>query len=391
MPVGFDPGPLQKAIDAAVERRQIVGCVIGVSQHGGPVHIATAGFADREAGRPMTPDAVFRLASLTKAVVCVAALAMVEAGRIALDDPVTRWLPWFAPALPSGERPAIKIADLMTHRSGLGYAFGQAAGARYDAAGISDGLNDSGLTLEENMHRLATMPLFEAPGTTWRYSLAIDLLGLILETAANQPLAQIVAERVTVPLGMVDTMFVASPSISLVTPYADGPSAPIRMADAQIVPIGAGLLRFAPARAFNPRAFASGGTGLIGTAADFVYFLDAIAQEGGGILSPTMARRFVAHAVGDAIVGAAGSGMGWGLGVAVMRDPSVAGSPLSRGSWLWGGVYGNSYWVDPTAGLSVVALTNTALAGMAGAFPDAVKHAVYAGRSPSFAAGHGET
>ncbi len=379
MPAGFDPGPLQRAIDAAVERRQIVGCVIGVSQHGGLVHIATAGFADREAGRAMTPDAVFRLASLTKAVVCVAALTMVEAGRIALDDPVTRWLPWFAPALPSGQRPAIKITDLMTHRSGLGYAFGQAAGARYDTAGISDGLNDSGLTLEENMRRLAAMPLFEAPGTTWRYSLAIDLLGLILETAANKPLAQIVAERVTVPLGMADTMFVASPSISLVTPYADGPGAPIRMADAQTVPVGAGLLRFAPARAFNPRAFASGGTGLIGTAADFIYFLDAVAQEGGGILSPTMARRFVTHAVGDAIVGAAGSGMGWGLGVAVMRGPSVTGSPLSRGSWLWGGVYGNSYWVDPAAGLSVVALTNTALAGMTGAFPDTVKQAVYAG------------
>lgn len=379
MPGGFDPAPLQQAMDDAVARQAIVGCVVGVSRHAGGTYIATAGLVDREEARALAPDTLFRLASLTKAVVCVAALAMVEDGAMALDDPVTRWLPWFTPALPSGDRPTITIADLMTHRSGLGYAFGQISGEGYDAAGISDGLDASGLTLDQNMRRLASVPLFEAPGTTWRYALGIDLLGLILEQVAGQPLGLIVAERITRPLGMVDTHFHAAPSPRLATPYADGPSAPVRMAHSHGVPMGPGVIRFAPARVHDAGAFPSGGTGLIGTAADYILFLDAIAQGGGGILSPAMARRFVTHATGDAAASSPGPGLGWGLGVALMRDPAALGSPLSPGSWFWGGVYGNSYWVDPAAGLSVVALTNTALAGMAGPFPDAVKAAVYAG------------
>lgn len=379
MPADFDPAPLKRAIDAAVARHQIVGCVVAVSQHGGPPHFATAGLADRESGRAMEPDAIFRLASLTKAIVCVAALSLVEAGTIALDHPVTRWLPWFTPALPSGDRPVITIADLMTHRSGFGYAFGQAAGQGYDAAHISDGLDDSGLTLEENMRRLSAMSLFEAPGTAWRYSLGIDLLGLILEQAADQSLASIVTDRVTGPLGMADTMFTAAPATQLVTPYADGPGVPVRMGRAHEVPIGDGVIRFSPGRAFDIHAFTSGGTGLVGTAGSYIRFLNAIAQNGRGLLSPVMARRFVTNAVGEAIVGAPGLGMGWGLGVAVMRDPAATASPLSAGSWLWGGVYGHSYWVDPAAGLSVVALTNTALAGMVAPFTDEIKQAVYNG------------
>jgi CubicO group peptidase (beta-lactamase class C family) len=379
MPARFDPAPLQRAIDDAVARQAIVGCVVHVSEHGGARHTAVAGLADREAGRAMRADTAFRLASLTKAVVCVTALALVEAGALALDDPVSRWLAWFTPALASGEVPAITIADLLTHRAGLGYAFGQPAGTGYDAAGISDGLDASGLTLEDNMRRLAAQPLFEAPGTQWRYSLAIDLLGLVLERATGRPLAQLVAERVTGPLGMTDTHFVAAPDAALAVPYADGPPAPQRMAEAQTVPMGEGVIRYAPARAYDPAAFASGGTGLVGTARDYARFLDAIAADGGGVLSPAMARRFVTDCTGGVDIGMPGSGLGWGLGVAVMRDPGATGSPLSAGSWMWGGVYGHSYWVDPAAGVSVVSLTNTALAGMAGPFPEALKCAVYAG------------
>ncbi|WP_404479973.1 serine hydrolase domain-containing protein [Novosphingobium sp. BL-52-GroH] len=375
----FDPAPLRQVLDEATARQAIVGCVVCVSRHGGAMQVLAAGLADREQGLAMAPGTVFRLASLTKAVVCVAALRLVEEGRLDLADPVTRWLPWFAPALPSGHVPAISIADLMTHRSGLGYAFGQPAGTGYDAAGISDGLDDSGLTLAENMRRLAEQPLFEAPGTKWRYSLGIDLLGLILERATGEALAQIVAGRITGPLGMAQTGFLAAPDTRLATPYADGTPAPVRMASAQTVPMGTGVIRFAPERARDAHAFASGGTGLVGTAGDYARFLDAIARDGGGIVSPAMARRFVTDAVDGADVGMPGSGLGWGLGVAVLRDPGATGSALAGGSWSWGGVYGNSYWVDPQAGISVVALTNTALAGMAGPFPEAVRQAVYAG------------
>ncbi|MFM6831125.1 MAG: serine hydrolase, partial [Novosphingobium sp.] len=148
------------------------------------------------------------------------------------------------------------------------------------------------------------------------------------------------------------------------------------------VAMGAGEIRFSPGRAYDASAFPSGGTGLVGTATDYVRFLDAIRRGGNGILSAAMARRFATDALDGEDIGFSGSGMGWGMGAAIMRDPAATGSPLSAGSWLWGGVYGNSYWVDPVRQIAVVALTNTALAGMTGAFPDEIKRAVYAGLEP---------
>jgi CubicO group peptidase (beta-lactamase class C family) len=270
------------------------------------------------------------------------------------------------------------LQQLITHCSGLGYGFGQPAGNAYEAAGVSDGLDASGLSLAENMHRLAKLPLFEAPGAAWRYSLGIDLLGLVLEEAAGQTLPQIIAQQVTGPLGMRDTGFFAPMGAILATPYADG-TPPRRMMAQDAVPMGPALIRFAPDRAYDARAFPSGGTGLIGTAADYLRFLEAMRTGGAGVVSPQMAQRFVTNAVGDKVVGMPGSGLGWGLGVAIWRDPAATRSPLNPGSWSWGGVYGHSFWVDPVAELSVVGLTNTAIAGMAGAFLEAVKQAVYAG------------
>lgn len=379
MSCAFDPSPLDAAAASATADGDIVGTVIAVAHRGRNLHVVARGWADREKRSPMAGDAVFRLASLTKAVTCVAALAMVEAGLLSLDDRVTRWLPWFAPALPTGERPPIRIVDLITHRSGLGYGFGQPRGNAYEMAGVSDGLDDSGLTLEANLRRLAGVPLLDAPGTAWRYSLGIDVLGAVLERAAGRPLADVVAETVTRRLGMAGVDFAAPPATALVTPYAGAFPEPARMDSVHAVAMGSGTIHYAPARAWSGSAFPSGGTGLVGSAPAFLRFLEAMRTGGEGVVSPAMARRFATDAVGGAIVGMPGSGLGWGLGVAVMRDPAATGSPLGAGSWLWGGVYGHSYWVDPVGELSVVALTNTALAGMAGPFPESVKRAVYAG------------
>lgn len=374
----FDCGPLAAVLAAATGEGRIVGAVAAVA-HRGSVHLRAAGFADREEGLPMSGDALFRLASLSKVVVSVAALALAEQGAIELDGAVTDWLPWFIPRLPSGRAPKISLRHLLTHSAGLGYSFGQPGGGAYRAAGISDGLDDSGLTLDENLRRLGSVPLLHRPGEAWTYSLATDVLGAVLERAAGRPLADLIAELVVQPLGLASIGFVAAPDAVLATPYGDGKPVPQRMGANFALPFGESSIRYSPGRAYDGNAYPSGGTGLVGTAADFLAFLEAIRMAGAPILSPESAAALTTNAVGDRQVGLPGSGLGWGLGVAIVRDPAVTGSPLGAGSWQWGGVYGHSYWVDPAAELSAVLLTNTAIAGMAGPFPDAVKRAVYEG------------
>jgi CubicO group peptidase (beta-lactamase class C family) len=374
----FDAGALDAVLAETTGNGSVVGAVVAIAHHGN-VRIQAAGLDDRETGRVMAPDAVFRLASLTKAVVCVAALALAERGTIDLDQPVTDWLAWFTPRLPGGEQPRMAIRQLLTHQAGLGYGFAQPGSGGYRAAGISDGMDDSGLTLEDNLRRLTAVPLLHAPGTAWSYSLSIDVLGAVLEAACRRPLGEILARLVFDPLGLHSLAFVAAPGAPLVTPYASGPALPVRMSEHFVLPMGSSAIHFAPDRAWRADAFPSGGTGLIGNARDYLTFLDAIRSGGTPILSRPMAEAFITHAVGDAVVGLPGSGLGWGLGVAIVRDPDKSGSPLSAGSWQWGGVYGHSYWVDPAAALSIVLLTNTAGAGMSGAFPDAVRRAVVDG------------
>ncbi len=120
----------------------------------------------------MRLDTLFRLASLTKPIISIAAMILIERDQLALDDPVTRWLPAFRPALPNGERPPITVRQLLTHTSGLNYGFLQASGSDYHRAGISDGLDEPGRSMEDNLARLASVPLMFCPGEGWQYSLS---------------------------------------------------------------------------------------------------------------------------------------------------------------------------------------------------------------------------
>lgn len=240
---------------------------------------------------------------------------------------------------------------------------------------MSDGLDQPGLSMADNLARIASVPLSYAPGTRWGYSVAMDVLGEIMARVAGVPLPDLVDRLVAEPLGMGDSAFAVRDDRRLVTPYADGPAGPVRMGEHHLVPFGDGLISFAPARAFNAASFPSGGTGMNGTAGDVLKFLEAMRQGGRPIVRPETARAMTA----DAITGIETTrpGWGWGLGFAVLRDPAAAQTPQAVGTWRWGGVYGHSWFVDPSAELTVVALTNTAIAGMTGAFPDAVRDAIY--------------
>ena len=271
----------------------------------------------------------------------------------------------------------ISIWHLLTHTAGLGYAFLEEPDGPYHRLGVSDGLDASGLSLQENLQRIAKAPLLFEPGTAWHYSVATDVLGSVIERVTGRSLPDAVHDLVTGPLGMDSVRFVAPPEAALATAYADARSGTVRMTEPFSLMFGKGRIDYSPARAFDAQAFPSGGVGMVGTARDYVRFAEAIRTGGSGVIKPRTAAAMTSNVVGNLSIGAAGPGFGWGLGVAVLNDPLAAKLPLSAGSWNWSGVYGTHFWVDPVEKLSAVVLTNTAIAGMTGAFALATRQAAY--------------
>ncbi|MEN5084374.1 serine hydrolase domain-containing protein [Bosea sp. TWI1241] len=372
---------LDAVIAGALAAERIVGAVVTVLRDGQPLYSRAAGFADREAGLPMRADALFRLASVSKLFVSVAALALVDRGRLALDAPVSDWLPAFRPRF-DGETVTITLRHLLTHTAGLGYGFFEAEDDPLHRAGVSDGMDRSGITLAENLRRLAGVPLLFAPGTRFSYSLATDVVGAVIEAATGMTLPEAVHDLVSRPLKLAETGFAVADAGRLAVPYADDTPRPRRMREPDLVPFLPGLAGLAmdPARAFDADAFPSGGAGMIGSVAETLALLDALRRGGEGLLAPDL----VAEMARDQIPALAidGSpGLGFGLGFSVLRDPVAAGVPETGGTWRWGGAYGHSWWVDPAERLTVVAFTNTALEGMSagGRFPADLSRAVYAG------------
>lgn len=369
---------LDPVIEAALAQQRVVGTVVMVALRGRIAYQRAAGFADREAVRPMRLDTVFRLASLTKPIVSAVAMGLVAEGLMALDEPVTRWLPDFRPRLPDGREPVITLQHLMTHTAGLGYGFFEPPDGPYRRLRISDGLDQPGLGMEDNLRRLAAAPLRSEPGTAWHYSVATDVLGAAMAQAAGQSLPRLVARHVTVPLGLHDMGFHAAAGAELATPYADGTPRPRRMGEVERVDFGLGAgIVFAPSRAFDRASFASGGAGMLGSAPSMLRVLEALRRDGAGLLPPASARELRRNQIGDLAVDAQGPGWGFGHGGAVLKDPVRARSPQSPGTWQWGGVYGHTWFVDAARELTVVLLTNTAIEGMVGRYPVAVRDAVY--------------
>jgi len=366
---------LDGAIDAAIAERRIVGTVVLVMRNGKLVYRRAAGWADRENKVRMQEDAVFLLASVTKPIVAAAAMRLVEQGILKLDDPVTRWLPQFAPKAADGTTPVIRVHHLLTHTAGLTYDFLEQPDGAYHRLGVSSGLDRPGLSLDENLKRIAAAPLLYTPGTGWSYSVSMDVLGAVLERAAGRPLPEIVRSLVTQPLRMNDTGFRVTDPARLVAHYGDGTPEPRRMRDEDQVSFNGNAVRFAPGRLFNPKSYPSGGAGMAGTAADILTFLEAL-RTGGSILRPeTVANMMRAHA--DASAQTQGPGWGFGYGGAVLVDPAAAGVAQSKGTMQWGGAYGHNWFIDPEKRLTVVALTNTTFEGMVGKFTVDVRTAVY--------------
>ena len=370
---------LDAALDSALHEQRLVGAVVLAAQDGKLAYCRAAGFADREARRPMHDDALFRLASVSKPIISVAAMVLVGQGRLALDDTVERWLPEFRPRLTGGTAAQITVRQLLSHTAGLGYRFFEAdENGPYALAGVSDGMDDSGITLAENIRRIASVPLQYQPGTAWGYSLATDVLGAVIERVCRLSLGAAVQSLVTGPLSLGDTAFHATEPARLSSAYVNEGTPPRRMLETDIVsPFdGAVGIRYQPARALEANAFPSAGAGMVGSAGDFLQLLELLREGGRDLLPRSLVDEMAKNHTGDLELPNA-PGFGFGLGFSVLRDPLAANSPESIGTWRWGGAYGHSWFVDRARGLSVVAFTNTLYEGMSGRFVTDVRDAVY--------------
>jgi CubicO group peptidase (beta-lactamase class C family) len=360
---------LEERVDAAIDAAlgdRVVGCVVLVRREAELVYARAAGLADREAARPMTRDAIFRLASVTKPIVATAALRMVDLGLLDLDDPVTETLPWFTPPAPDGSAPPITIRQLLSHSSGVSYAVPP------DVAG---GLSGPIIPLEENLRRLAKVPLEFAPGTGWTYGMGIDVIGGVIAAIHGSDLEGVVAKYVTAPLGLTDTHFYVTDESRLAHPYADS-RPPRRMGEPELVTDDqGGVVTFSPARIFNRDAPQSGGAGMAGTADELMTILET--YQTGDLLKPETLAAALANQIGDLPRRASDAGKRFSLIGAVIDDPVAAESPCPMGTVDWGGAWGHNWILDPVNRLTIVVLTNTAFEGCNGAFREEVRDAVY--------------
>ncbi|MDF2694796.1 MAG: hypothetical protein K0S65_3179 [Labilithrix sp.] len=368
---------LDKVLERAVAEPRIVGSVVVVLHDGMCIYQRAGGLAARVAARPISVDTVFRLASVTKPFVSIATLQLVESGALDLDAPITRYLPEFRPSLADGRAPSPTVRQLLTHTAGLSYGHMEPLAGPYHAHGVSDGLDAPGLSMNEELRRIVAAGLRAPPGTQWIYSVALDVLGAAIERVLGKPLSLAVRELIGRPLELVDTGFEAPEKERLATPYADG-APPVRMQEPHAVPFfDASEVRFSPARVFDAASFASGGAGMNGTAIEVARLLETVRRGGGSLLPEKAARAMMTNQIGDLPI-VLGPGWGFGFGGAVLVDRDAANTPQSPGTWTWGGAWGHNWFVDPALRLVAVALTNTALEGMMGLFPSAVRDAIYA-------------
>ncbi|AVF33461.1 serine hydrolase domain-containing protein [Rahnella sikkimica] len=374
---------LDLVVEQATTSKRLVGAVVLVAQHGELIYHRATGLADRETGQVMTETSLFRLASVSKPIVSTVAMILISQGKLALDDDIRAWLPDFHPTLPDGKPARITVRNLLSHTAGLSYRFFEPdEQGPYALAGVSDGMDNSGISLAENLRRLAGVPLLYAPGSSWGYSLAVDVLGAVLEQVCRQPLGDVVKNLLTGPLDMNDTAFYVHNPARLATPYVSDSPEPHRLQEGEKAAAFENTvgITYSPLRALDTQAYPSAGAGMVSSAHDVLKMLEMLRQGGEPLLTPTLTNEMGRDQTGGLELPDM-PGTGFGLGFSVLRDPQAAASPESAGTWRWGGAYGHSWFVDRTAGLSVVAFTNTLYEGMSGAFVNELRDAVYGAKS----------
>ncbi|MBU2136519.1 MAG: beta-lactamase family protein [Alphaproteobacteria bacterium] len=361
------------ALQGVVDAGDLSGFVTLVWRGGKVVQVDTIGRRDVEGDKPMTRDTIFRIASMTKPITSVAALMLLEEGRLKLDDPITRWAPEFADmqVLKAADGqldqtvPAerdITIEDLMTHRAGLAYGFtsmGPIAQAHETALGPALG---TPLTPDEWMKRLGGLPLSYQPGARFHYSHATDVLGFIVARIEGKPLDQVLQDRVFGPLGMTDTAFHVPPEKSdrAAKLYRINPETDVMEEVA---------FPYYPA----PPVFAAGGGGLVSTADDYLKFARLMLGKGEVDGVRLLKTETVEMMTADRLTEAQKAipfmgipfwlGQGFGLGVSVITDPVKQAwmGAGNAGAFGWPGAFGTWWQADPAADMVLIYLIQNSM------------------------------
>jgi CubicO group peptidase (beta-lactamase class C family) len=349
-----------EALRREVEEECMPGAVVGVMRAGKLAHLEAIGYRDPLAREPLKTNAIFSIASMTKPMASVAAMLLVEEGRLLLADPVAKYLPPLAEwkvAEPSGATRTPKqpptVQDLLRHTSGLTYRDRGTSAAHALYPGSSVWAAER-MTKDEVIAALAKSPLLFDPGSNWEYGFSSDVLGFVVEAAAGKSLGAFLQERLWGPLGMTDTSF-ALPAAKRSRYALVLPKDPLTIL-ANVPPHHAGD---------KTQIWDSGGGGTVSTASDYLRFAEMLRRGGRLGAADILGRGTVALMTSDHLPASfnnmiadkmdpAATGYGFGLGFAVRRQDGIAAMAGSAGDYYWSGVWGTYFWVDPKEELSVV-------------------------------------
>jgi CubicO group peptidase (beta-lactamase class C family) len=373
--VGFSAERLQrleKGMQSYIDQKQLAGMVTVLARHGKVVHEKTYGVMDLQSGAPMKADTITRIFSMTKPITGVAMMMLYEEGKFRLTDPISRYIPEFkdlkvfagmgADGKPILEAPkhAPTIGELMSHTAGFTYGlFGASpVDKMYQAASPLASAN-----LQEFINKMAQLPLAYQPGEGWVYSVSVDIQGYLVEKLSGQPLGTFMRERIFNPLGMKDTGFsVPADKVSRVATIYNGSAN-------GLVPMPRD-----PNISKEP-GLPQGGGGLYSTALDYLRFTQMLVNEGEldgqRLLAPSSVELMRTNRVPDEIRnGKFGignyrqqPGLGFGLDFAILEDPLKLGSTAGKGSYLWDGIAGTWFWVDPTNDIVFVGIIQRMMTG----------------------------
>lgn len=363
---GFSSDRLQridKLIQQYMDSSWIEGAIAIVAKDGNIVYHKAVGYDDRSKNKTLQKDAIFRIASQTKAITSVAVMMLWEDGKFLLDDAVSKYIPEFRKpkvletftatdstytTVPAKRE--ITIRDLLTHTSGIGYAQigSPQMNAIYYKAGVVGGIGlPAGSRLADNMKKLAALPLFHQPGEKWTYGLNTDLLGYLVEVMSGMSLDAYFRKNIFEPLGMKDTYFYLPEEKKqrLAMLHADDADKHVILSPEQ-QNVNGRFLRDYPV--LPGGSFYSGGGGLVSTAYDYAIFMQMLLNggeyNGKRILSPNSVRLMTVNQIGDIAMGRAAK---FGLGFQIVSESDEGRNTPPLGTYAWGGMFASSYWIDP--------------------------------------------
>jgi CubicO group peptidase (beta-lactamase class C family) len=342
-----------------VDEKQLAGVVTVVARHGKVVHRKAFGKLDTAKDAPMQKDSIVRIYSMTKPIVGVAMMMLYEEGKWKPSDPIAKYIPEFAGLkVYAGEKDGEPVLEAPKHAPTIGELMSHTAGFTYGVFGASpvdkmyQQSNPLGeASLQGMIDKLAKLPLVYQPGEAWVYSISVDIQGYLVEKISGKPLPQFLSERIFEPLNMKDTAFFVPPEkmARLATTYSYSAQTKGLVA----LPVDPGVNTLP--------GLASGGGGLYSTADDYLQFLQMVANggelNGARLIAPSSVELMRANRVSDEVKAQAKfgignykmqPGMGFGMDFCIIEDPLKLGSTAGKGTYLWDGVAGTWFWIDPT-------------------------------------------